>query len=108
MWLLSFEILAVISHEHPDGHKLLITTDHRRDPELARTAPLTLPDHSEPMHRTDTETRTIRIVPGSDETHRNATDPSTPDPCHLSGDGDYADYTGHARTVLFSREATTD
>jgi hypothetical protein len=63
----------------PTGtNKLLITTDHRRDPDLARTAPLTLPVHSEPMHRTDTETRTNRIVPGSDETHRNATGPSNP------------------------------
>ena len=47
MWLLSFAILAVISHQRPDGNKLLITTDHRRDPDLARTAPLTLPDRSE-------------------------------------------------------------
>ena len=80
MWLLSFAMLAVILHGRPDGHKLPITTDHRRDPDLARTAPLPLADHSGPMYRTDAETRTNRIVPGSGETHRSATDPSNPDP----------------------------
>ena len=33
--------ISKISHQRPDGNKLLITTDHRRDPDLARTAPLT-------------------------------------------------------------------
>ena len=35
------------------------------------------------MHRADTEIRTNRIAPGSDGTHRNATDPSNPDPSQL-------------------------
>ena len=35
------------------------------------------------MHRTDPETRTNRVVPGSDETHRNATDPWNPDTFNL-------------------------
>ena len=36
-----FSKISKISHQRPDGNKLLITTDHRRDPDLARTAPLT-------------------------------------------------------------------
>ena len=40
-------------------------------------------NRSELIHRTDAETRTDRTVPGFDETHRNATGPSNPDPCNL-------------------------
>ena len=85
MWILSFAILAVILYERPDGHKLLTTIAiaHRRDPDLARTTPLPPTNRSESMHRTDAETRTDRIVPGPDETHRSAMDPSNPDPCNL-------------------------
>ena len=47
MWILPFAMLAVILHQRPDGHKLLTTIAHRRDPDLARAAPLPPTDRSE-------------------------------------------------------------
>ena len=83
MWLLSFALLAVTSHGRPDGPKLLITIDLRRDLDLARTAPLPPADRTGPTHRTDAKTRNSRFVPEPSVAHQSATAPSTPDPNHL-------------------------
>ena len=39
MWIVSLALLAVTLHGRPGGPKLLITIGHRRDLDLAQTAP---------------------------------------------------------------------
>ena len=88
MWLLSFAILAVSFHERPDGHKLLITTDHRRDPDLARTAPLTLADHRpaptasypDPTRPTRTQRTLPILTPAISSTRRPSPTPTSSPP----------------------------
>ena len=83
MWLLSFAILTANLHGRPDGPKLINTFHRRHGPGPARAAPLQPSNRAAPPRRADVMDRASLIASVTSMAHRDATDPSTPNPSHL-------------------------
>ena len=98
MWLLSFAILTANLHGRPDGPKLINTIHRRRGPGPARAAPLQPSDRAAPPCRTDAMDRASLIASETGMAHRDATDPSTPDPSHLK----------HKTSIANARKLSSD